>query len=148
MACAYSILTPGSSHHNDLQAINEHAKQQSIQMAKTPQLASSIFTSVLAGHLSVSSMPHKFPTLYSNFRSTIFFKKGKRKNKKREDMPAKHRSASAVKEADGGLRARPSNGEIIVAHVDHIELLSFVYPIPIRTHTRSEYISQFNYACQ
>jgi hypothetical protein len=26
--------------------------------------------------------------------------------------------------------------EIIVAHVDNIELLSFVYPIPIRTHTR------------
>ena len=49
-------------------------------------------------------------------------------------MPAKH--CTAVQEADGGLRGRRSNGEIIVAHVDNIELLSFVYPIPIRTHTR------------
>jgi hypothetical protein len=48
-------------------------------------------------------------------------------------MPAKR---SALQEADGGLRGRRSNGEIIVAHVDHIELLSSVYPIPIRTHTR------------
>jgi len=83
-----------------------------------PSPYASILTSVLARHLFLSLRP------------TIKKNQKRKKKSTQRIMPAKR---SVVEEADAGLRGRRSNGEISAAHVDHIELLSFLYPIPIRT---------------
>ena len=117
MACAYRILTPGSAHQNDLQGINGTGK-----------------TIIHSNYMTLPHMhlfsPPSLLDIFSYLRPTIKKNQKRKKKSTQRIMPAKR---SVVEEADAGLRGRRSNGEISAAHVDHIELLSFLYPIPIRT---------------
>jgi hypothetical protein len=104
MDCAYNILTPGSAHHNDIQAINGTCKTTIHSNGKNTPIR-------INSHLhpcwtsSFSSMPHKFH-FTPNLGQQILGKNGKGTGKIKKEVC--QRSALRFKKlmADCGAGAR------------------------------------------